>query len=83
MGFVRSIPTLNDYVWSVNLNIDKRGKVKRHRFFEAVMRSKARMTYTKVAAILIDKDEELVQLINTKQYNSTAWRIYTTLFQVT
>jgi ribonuclease R len=34
------------------------GKVKSHRFFEGVMRSHARLTYTKVAAIL-DGDKEL------------------------
>lgn len=36
------------------------GKVKSHRFFEGLMRSHARLTYTKVAAIL-DGDKELQQ----------------------
>ena len=40
------------------LSINKQGKVKRFRFFEGVMRSAARLTYTEVAAI-IDKDKSL------------------------
>ncbi len=41
------------------MHIDAHGKVKDHRFFEGLMRSAARMTYTKVAAIVIDKDQKL------------------------
>ena len=35
------------------------GAIKDFRFFEGVMNSKARLTYTKVAAILVDRDEAL------------------------
>ncbi|HHJ17303.1 MAG TPA: ribonuclease R [Gammaproteobacteria bacterium] len=41
------------------MTIDRQGKVTRSRFMEAVMRSHARLTYNKVAAILIDGDREL------------------------
>ncbi len=41
------------------LHVDAQGKVKRHQFFEAVMRSAARLTYTKMAAIVIDGDKKL------------------------
>ena len=41
------------------LHISKQGKVKRHRFFEGVMRSAERLTYNKVANILLEKDKKL------------------------
>jgi ribonuclease R len=41
------------------LNINDQGKVARSRFFEAVMRSHARLTYTKVAAMLVDNNKKL------------------------
>ena len=39
--------------------IGANGQLKKSRFFEAVMRSHARLTYNKVAAILVDKDAQL------------------------
>ncbi len=39
------------------LIIDQQGKVSRARFFEAVMRSHARLTYTEVAKMLVDGDK--------------------------
>jgi ribonuclease R len=42
------------------LFIDQEGKVTKSRFFEAVMRSHARLTYTEVAKILVDGDKELI-----------------------
>lgn len=39
--------------------ISNKGKVQRSKFYDAVMRSKARLTYTEVAAILVDGDEKL------------------------
>jgi ribonuclease R len=42
------------------LLIDQDGKVTKSRFFEAVMRSHARLTYTEVAKILVDGDKELI-----------------------
>ncbi len=41
------------------MDIDRTGALKRHRFYEAVMRSHARLTYTEVAAMLVDKDKGL------------------------
>jgi len=46
------------------LNIDKQGKVKRHRFFEAVMQSAARLTYNEVAGIVIEQDKSLCKKYN-------------------
>ncbi len=39
--------------------LGKRGAVKGYKFYEAVIRSKARMTYTDVAKILVDGEPEL------------------------
>lgn len=47
------------------LLIDHEGKVSRSRFFEAVMRSHARLTYTEVAKMLVDGDKVLA-----KQYKA-------------
>ena len=41
------------------LSINHHGEVQGHRFYEGVMRSAARMTYTNVAAIVIGKDTGL------------------------
>ena len=41
------------------MHVGRDGEVSRARFHEAVMRSAARFTYTKVAAILVDKDAAL------------------------
>jgi ribonuclease R len=41
------------------MHVDKDGEVSRTRFHEAVMRSSARFTYTKVAKILVDRDPAL------------------------
>ena len=41
------------------LFIDEEGSVSRSRFYDAVMRSHARLTYTEVAKILVDGDETL------------------------
>ncbi|MEJ2309784.1 MAG: ribonuclease R [Gammaproteobacteria bacterium] len=39
--------------------IDRQGKITRSRFYEGVMHSRARLTYNKVAKILVDGDEAL------------------------
>ena len=41
--------------------IDEQGKVLRSRFFDAVMRSHARLTYTEVAKMLVDGDKFLAE----------------------
>ena len=43
------------------LHFDQKGQVKRKQFFQAVMQSKARLTYTNVAKILIEQDTKLQQ----------------------
>ncbi|PKM11031.1 MAG: ribonuclease R [Gammaproteobacteria bacterium HGW-Gammaproteobacteria-3] len=43
------------------LMIDTQGQVVRSKFFEAVMRSHARLTYNEVAAMLIEGDKDLCQ----------------------
>jgi ribonuclease R len=40
------------------MDINRKGKVKKAQFHEGVMRSHARLTYNKVAAILIDNDQK-------------------------
>ena len=46
------MPNVDRFVISCEMEIDAKGKIKSHRIFPSVMRSKARMTYTKVNAIL-------------------------------
>lgn len=46
---------------SVLLEIDQKGVVLNSRFFNSVIRSHARMTYTEVRRILVDKDPECVR----------------------
>ena len=41
--------------------IDEQGKVLRSKFFDAVMRSHARLTYTEVASMLVDGDKVLAE----------------------
>jgi ribonuclease R len=41
--------------------IDEQGKVMRSKFFDAVMRSHARLTYTEVAGMLVDGDKALAE----------------------
>lgn len=41
--------------------VDQSGKVQRSRFFEGVMRSHARLTYSEVAKILVDGDKKLAK----------------------
>ena len=43
------------------LGIDEQGKVVRSRFYDAVMRSHARLTYTEVAKMLVDGDTVLAE----------------------
>jgi ribonuclease R len=51
-------PDADRLVFSVIMEVDGGGQVVRKRFTEAVIRSRARMTYTSVARILRDKDRE-------------------------
>ncbi len=43
------------------MSISSRGKIRSYKFYEGVMHSHARLTYEKVAAMLVDKDKKLRQ----------------------
>ena len=52
-------PLVDRLCMACEMEIDARGEITNYRFFEAVMRSQARLTYTKVAAMLVDQDAAL------------------------
>ncbi len=52
-------PRVDRLCLTCELYISREGKITRSRFFEAVMRSHARLTYSKVAAILLDSNAAL------------------------
>lgn len=60
-------PNVDRLCVTCELYVNKEGKITRSRFFEAVMRSHARLTYSKVASMLLDSDcslcEEYVDLL--------------------
>ena len=45
---------------TVQMEIDEKGRVLKSRFFNSVIRSYARMTYTDVRRILVDRDRECI-----------------------
>jgi len=54
-------PDVDRLCMTAELYIDAEGKVTRTRFFQAVMRSKARLTYDQVAAMIVDRDPVLCE----------------------
>ncbi len=52
-------PKVDRLCMACEMQIDASGNISRYRFLEAVMRSRARLTYTKVASMLVDKDAAL------------------------
>ncbi|MFQ5902439.1 MAG: ribonuclease R, partial [Candidatus Binatia bacterium] len=54
-------PTEERLTKTVLLEIDRRGEVQKASFFPAVIRSHARMTYTEVRRLLVDRDQECIQ----------------------
>ena len=52
-------PQVDRLVMVCELEIGRKGKIKNYRFMRGVIRSAARMTYTEVAGIMIDKDSLL------------------------
>ena len=52
-------PHVDRLCMTAELNIDENGKIFRSKFYQAVMRSHARLIYDDVAAMLIDGDEAL------------------------
>ncbi|MCF6230659.1 MAG: ribonuclease R [Gammaproteobacteria bacterium] len=60
--------------------ITAQGAVRKYRFFEGVMRSHARLTYNKVAAMLVDKDKSLrAEYANVLPHVEELHRLYTAL----
>ncbi|OGI42341.1 MAG: ribonuclease R [Candidatus Muproteobacteria bacterium RBG_16_65_31] len=49
-------PHVDRLCMACEIHIGRDGEIGRHRFFEAVMRSQARLTYNQVAAMLVHKD---------------------------
>jgi ribonuclease R len=54
-------PKVDRLCMTCELYISREGKVTRSRFFEAVMRSHARLTYDQVAAMIVDGDPDLCE----------------------
>jgi ribonuclease R len=54
-------PEVDRYSLVCELNIDVNGKVKRTSFFKGIIKSAARLTYTEMAAIVVDRDKETRQ----------------------
>jgi ribonuclease R len=54
-------PKVDRLCMTCELYVSREGKVTRTRFFEAVMRSHARLTYDQVASMLVDGDPELCE----------------------
>jgi ribonuclease R len=52
-------PRVDRLCMACQMDISPRGEIKKYRFFEAVMHSAARLTYTKAAAILVARDAGL------------------------
>ncbi len=52
-------PHVDRLVLVCEMQVDRSGQVIRSKFYQGVMRSAARLTYTQVAAILIDKDPSM------------------------
>ena len=52
-------PAVDRLCMACEMQIDAKGKVQAFRFFEGVMRSQARLTYSSVAAMLVEKDVAL------------------------
>ncbi len=43
-----------------DISLSTRGKIQNFQFYEALMQSRARLTYNQVAAMLVDKDKDLI-----------------------
>ncbi len=54
-------PEVDRLVMTVEIDYTKRGALKGTKFYEGVIRSKARLTYTEVKRMLIDEDQGLIQ----------------------
>ncbi|MBX6423557.1 ribonuclease R [Thermosulfurimonas sp. F29] len=52
-------PRVERLAMTVEIDFDREGRVRRSRFYPAVIFSHARLTYTEVKAMLVDRDREL------------------------
>ncbi|HFC97069.1 MAG TPA: ribonuclease R [Thermosulfurimonas dismutans] len=52
-------PRVERLAMAVEIDFDREGRVRRSRFYPAVIFSHARLTYTEVKAMLVDRDREL------------------------
>jgi len=52
-------PDVDRLCVACDMSIGARGRIERYRFYPAVMRSRARLTYTRVAAVLADEPDDL------------------------
>ncbi len=55
-------PDVDRLCFACEVHVDARGNLGEYRFFEAIMRSKARLTYTEVAAILVEKAPAVMEV---------------------
>lgn len=54
-------PRVDRLVMVVEIEFDKRGEILKRNFYEGVIHSKARLTYTEVRKMLVDKDKNVIQ----------------------
>ena len=54
-------PGVDRLAFTVEMDFTPRGKLKRADFYESLIRSKERLTYTQVKRILVDKDPDLME----------------------
>ncbi|MFN3921489.1 MAG: ribonuclease R [Caldimicrobium sp.] len=54
-------PRVDRLVMVVEIDYDKKGEIIKQNFYEGVINSKARLTYTEVKKMLVDKEEEIIQ----------------------
>jgi len=52
-------PDVDRLCMACEMNVTRKGNVTRYRFFEGLIRSHARLTYTEVASMLVDGDQAL------------------------
>ncbi len=52
-------PKVERLAMAVEIDFDREGRVRRSRFYPAVIYSHARLTYTEVKALLVDRDQDL------------------------
>ncbi len=52
-------PQVDRLCMACEMTISPKGEIQKYRFFEAIMRSAARLTYTKVAAMLVERNAPL------------------------